>query len=294
MDNVIQLTHTYRKIKASFKLAPNNLFRTFLVRSDLNLSELGCVLCTMFHAEYEHCFLFETPAATYVPEVFMDDYFTPGWLLMDDYSVSDLPDNFTFEYDTGESWEFKCRLYKKEEVRTDSRRAILIEGAGAGIWEDAKYEFLTWLEGEIPPTKKHTKDELPWNLKFKTFAELDNPLDIAKEQKAFDSRIESDTKIYLDHMAAYTDDFDDSDDDFDDDFDEEDDPSLTVILAGTAYQIGNVPFVGNAFNRLIKKHSEDEAFDMIASELCKQIEAVLTQENSYSSESYRKAIENLK
>ncbi len=294
MDNVIQLTHTYRKIKASYTRAPNNLFRTFLVRSDLNLSELGCVLCTMFRAEYEHCFLFYTPKATYVPEVFMDEFFTPSWYLMDDYSLSDLPDTFTFEYDTGESWEFKCRLYKKEEVHADSRRAILIEGAGAGIWEDASYEYFMWLNGEIPPKKKHTKDEPPWNLKFKTFAELDNPLDIAKEQKTFDSRIESDTKIYLDHMAAHSEDFDDSYDDFDDDFDEEEDPSTAVILAGAAYQIDNVPFVRSTFNRLIKKYSEGEAFDMIASELCKQIDAVLTQGNSYSSESYKKAIENLK
>ena len=288
MDNVIQLTHTYRKIKASFKFAPNNLFRTFLVRSDLNLSELGCVLCTMFHAEYEHCFLFETRDATYVPEVFMDDYFTSDWLLMDDYSLSDLPDKFTFEYDTGEGWDFECRLYKKEEVRSDSRRAILIEGAGAGIWEDAKYEFFAWLEGEIPPKKKHTKDELPWNLTFKTFAELDKPLDIVKEQKAFDSRIENDTKTYLDQMAAYF------DDDFDDDFDEEDDPLTTVIFAGTAYQIGNIPFVRSTFERLIKHYPEDEAFEMIASELCKQIETVITQDHSYSSTSYKKAIENLK
>ena len=38
----------YTKIKASFILAKNRLYRTFLVKPDIDLETLGCVICTGF------------------------------------------------------------------------------------------------------------------------------------------------------------------------------------------------------------------------------------------------------
>lgn len=289
MDNIIQLKHSYRKIKASYKYAPEGLYRTFLVRSDLNLAELGCVLCTMFHAEYEHCFLFHTSNASYVPAAFLDGFADSDWLLMDDYSLNDLPDSFTFEYDTGESWEFKCKVYKKEDLRAGSQLAVLIDGAGAGLWEDASMEFLNWLAGDISPKKKHGPEDAPWNLTFKTYGELAEPLDLAKEQEAFDARIEDDMKNYLEGMAEYMDRMDD-----DMDYDDEEDGITDLVCTGAAFQIENVPFVRDTYARLLKKYTADEAFEMIASELALQIGNAITQENAYGNESYKKALERLK
>ena len=305
MGTVTQLSHTYRKIKVSFKYAPDRLFRTFLVRVDLPLEELGCVICTMFHAEYEHCFLFDTPQASYVPAPFLDGLMGPDRLLMDDYSISDLPDNFEFEYDTGESWDFKCRIYKKEESRPDARRAILLDGVGAGLWEDAMMEFMAWLSGDISPKKRHKEEDAPWNLDFKTYGELDKPLDLAKEQQAFDERIDHDITAYRASMgewanapALWDDDFDDDDDeddDFDEDLDEDEgDAIMTVLCSAAAYQVSEVPFVRDAYSRLLKKHSGEEAFDMIVNELALQLGGLISQESEFSNESYRKAIEKLK
>lgn len=299
MSNIIQLSHTYRKIKVSFKDAPELLFRTFLVRADLPLDELGCVICTMFRAEYEHCFLFDTPHASYVPAPFMDGLFGSEYLLMDEYTLSDLPDNFSFEYDTGESWDFKCRIYKKEESRPDARRAILLDGAGAGLWEDAKMVFLDWLSGDISPKKKHKEGDVPWNLHFKTYGEQDMPLDLPKEQQAFDERIDSDIAGYRDAMNEWGEDpslwpdvFDDDDDD-DDDYDEGD-AIMMALYSAAAYQMSEVPFVRDAYSRLLKKHSDEEAFDMIVNELAIQFAGLLSQNSDFSNESYRKAIEKLK
>ena len=306
MGTITQLSHTYRKIKVSFKYAPSCLFRTFLVRTDLPLEELGCVICTMFHAEYEHCFLFDTPQVCFVPASFLDGPGDSDWLPMDGHSLSDLPDSFGFEYDTGESWDFKCRIYKKEENRPDARRAILLDGAGAGLWEDAMMEFMDWLSGDISPKKKHKEDDTPWNLHFKTYGELDKPLDLVKEQQAFDERIDRDITTYLGMMgervsaqAFWDDEFDnddddDDDDEFDDDLDEVEDSFTTVLCAAAAYQVSQVPFVRDAYSRLLNKHSEEEALDLIINELAQQLGGLFSQESEFSNEAYRKAIEKLK
>ena len=298
MGNITQLSHTYRKIKVSFKYAPDILFRTFLVRADLPLEELGCVICTMFHAEYEHSFLFDTPQVSYVPAPFMDGFGVSEYVLMDGHTISDLPNNFGFEYDTGESWDFKCRIYKKEEKRTDVRHAILLEGAGAGLWEDAMMEFMGWLSGDISPKEKHGEDDAPWNLHFKTYGELDLPLDLAKEQQAFDERIDRDIKAYRGMMEDWEKNphsLDaDFDDDEEDDFDEEEESITEVLLAAAVYQVSQIPFVHDAYTRLLKKHSGEKAIELIVNELALQFGGLISQESEFSNEAYRKAIEKLK
>ncbi len=293
MDNIIEFTNTYRMIKAEYKYDKKALWRKFLVPEGISLVDLGCVLCTLFKTEFEHCFVFTKGDIQYVPAVFLEGYSSMFDRLMDSFTLRDLGDSFVFEYDTGESWDFSCKVYKKEEKLTDNRIAVLLDGKGAGIWEDNGHTFREYRAGMIDPAA--TEDDLeepfsmPWNLDLERIGDFDAPLDIAAEQGVFDELIEDNIAVYREHMCPdYTDEEDNSEDD-------EDDPTASELITNFLnLQIENVPHVKKTFERLSKKYGDEIAYEMIGNVFMEQFMNLGLQAGPYSMELYKKNLNGLK
>ena len=297
MSNIKPMEHTYVKIKAEFADAPKRLYRTLLVREDESLVNLGCILLTAFSAEFEHCFLFSKGRTEYVPSVFMDNSI-PDCVIMDDCTLKDLGEKFSFEYDTGECWDFNCKVYKKTEVRSDIRYAKILDGKGIGIWEDNAYTLRSYLAGEIDP-ECDEPDELngyyfPWNLHIEKFGDFDDPLDIEEEQEYFDEFIEDNIAEYVDAMCDDIDEYDD--DEFEDELDEQDimDFLSELTFSAVVAQIGVNDTVKKTYDRLAKKHSPDEAIDLIVEVLGEQLFNLLSLNSPFGTEIYFDKLKKLK
>ena len=195
----------YTKIKAEFRDAHDRLNRTLLVRSDISLPELGCVLCTAFHAEYEHLFLFEKKGTSYVPGPFMEDPI-PGYKLMDRFHLKDLGNSFRFVYDTGDDWTFDVKVYKQETMLEEDLPAVITGGAGMGIWEDNSYTLRSYLAGKIDPESDEEDEEkgyyLPWNMSIEKYGDFDH-FDLEAEQEFFSEVIEQDISNYKEQMDIH-------------------------------------------------------------------------------------------
>ena len=185
----------YRIISVRSTDAPKRFYRKLLVREDLGLEELGCVILTSLRGTYSHYFLFRSGDKYYAPDAFLDnfrDFYEP----MKSHTLDDLGEDFVFEYDTGDGWEFRCHVYKKTVEKDGDFPGYFVDGAGQGIWEDNRWSLLAYLDGEISG-ELHTDDEgtgyrLPWNFDNKSFSDFDAPLNIEEEKKAFESSILND------------------------------------------------------------------------------------------------------
>lgn len=290
MGNIIELTNTYRMIKAEYKYDKKALWRKFLVREDIDLVDLGCVLCTLLKTEFEHCFLFAKGEIRYVPAVFLENYSSMRDRLMDSFTLRDLGDSFSFEYDTGESWDFSCKVYKKEEYLPDSRIAILLDGKGAGIWEDNSHTFREYRAGMIDPiaTEEDLEEpfSMPWNLELERIGDFDEPLDIAAEQGWFDELIDDNIAAYREHMCL---------DSYEDDSEEDEDEKTVseLITDFLNMQIESVPHVKKTFERLSKKYGDEIAFEMIGNVFMEQFMNLGLQAGPYSMELYKKNLSEL-
>ncbi|MBQ1533174.1 MAG: hypothetical protein IIZ57_13575 [Solobacterium sp.] len=191
----------YTKIKASCIRAKDRLNRTFLVRPDIDLETLGCVICTGFHAEYEHAFLFHVHKTAYVPESWLDSFNT-DFLSMRGRTLSDLGPSFRFTYDTGDNWEFECKVYKRPVDYASDEIAVIIDGAGTGIWEDNAWGFDRYLGGEIPPDTSEDLEDIdwymPWNLDLDQVSDTDM-FDLEDEQDRFNTLLPLDIDTYHEH-----------------------------------------------------------------------------------------------
>ena len=191
----------YTKIKASYIRAKDRLNRTFLVRPDIDLETLGCVICTGFHAEYEHAFLFHVHKTAYVPELWLDSFQT-AFLSMRGRTLSDLGPSFRFTYDTGDSWDFECKVYKRPVMYESEEIAVIIDGAGTGIWEDNAWGFDRYLAGEIPPETSEDLEDIewymPWNLDLDQVSDTD-VFDLEDEQDRFNDLLPLDIDTYHQH-----------------------------------------------------------------------------------------------
>jgi hypothetical protein len=189
----------YLKIKADYKYFKGRLTRTLYVKKDIKLHELGCVLVTAFGGTFEHFFLFETKTKSYVPKTFMEDFVGPNDLYMNDYTINDLGDSFTFEYDTGDSWDFNVKVYKRTKEIDSDNFAFIIDGVGQGIWEDNSYSLDKYLNGEITNLNEEDDEEgiyFPWNFQVESFADFDLPIDKEFIQEDLDT-VDIDIEQYL-------------------------------------------------------------------------------------------------
>ena len=186
----------YRRIRADFEHAEKGRFyRVFLVPEDIPLTNLGLAMVEMLHGTMEHCFLFSRrDGIDFVSAAFLFDDDFEGYIWMKGHSLMDLWPDFRFTYDTGDGWDFKCKIYQKTITKTyedefDVPMLIILEGAGQGIWEDHIGLLYDYLEGMIPPTLDHEDPDkdiyFPWNVVIKQVGDFDIPLDIEEENDTF-------------------------------------------------------------------------------------------------------------
>ncbi len=177
---------TYTKIRLDFEYGPKDRFyRVVLIKGNPDLFELGVYFGMAVGAEFEHCFLITSSNedACYVMAPFMEDPMV-GYKYLRNYHLSDLEDDFRYEYDTGDGWDFVCHRHK-EKVELDSNKEILIlEGKGQGIWEDNIATLYALFNGKLNPnsSRQNLKKGYykPWNQKIKKFGDFDLPLDIER------------------------------------------------------------------------------------------------------------------
>ena len=104
-----------------------------------------------------------------------------------DKTIKDLPERFIFEYDTGDGWDFECKIYKKEVIKEieddeDIPTGFVLDGKGMGIWEDNIYSLYAYLNNEIDKDYNQEDEERgiykPWNFDINKYSEFDDPIDI--------------------------------------------------------------------------------------------------------------------
>lgn len=191
----------YKKIKMLFYEHPDRFNRTILVPKDINLVHLGCIMACAINATFEHFFLFHVGKTGYVPEAFQ--IMAKNWYLMKDYNLEDLGDQFIFEYDTGEGYRFKCKVYKKEEEIEKGEYAYLLDGKGQGIFEDNISSLYMYLDEEIDPNTSENNEDIdfymPWNLPLEKISDFDD-YDLEFEKESFGDEAIYSIYTYLEHQ----------------------------------------------------------------------------------------------
>ena len=169
----------YTKIRISSKDAPDRLYRIFLIRDDLPLTIFAEVIMSSFLMSGEHIYEFRNKNRRFVLTCEDCD---KECVPMPDYRISDLSEQSVFIYDLGEWWEFEVRKYKRKETSPLDQPVILQEGKGAGIFEDDRKVYLSYIAGNVDPKSRNTDPSrgavLPWNLELLKFGEFEWPLDL--------------------------------------------------------------------------------------------------------------------
>ena len=181
----------YIKIRADFKYAKKGRFyRTFLVREDIGLGELGELIVNIFGGTLEHFFLYRLKDKSYLPSSWVDEWNYLGRHINEpfkDKTINDLPDSFMLIYDTGDGWDFDCKKYKQIVTKIikddeDIPTGFVLDGKGMGIWEDNIRSLYAYFDGEID--KDYNQEDnnrgiyKPWNFQIDKYSEFDNPIDI--------------------------------------------------------------------------------------------------------------------
>ena len=105
----------------------------------------------------------------------------------DNKTIKDLPERFIFAYDTGDGWDFDCKIYKTiviKEIENDEHipAGFVLDAKGMGIWEDNIMSLYAYLEGKIDKDFDGEDEEIgiykPWNFDIEKYSEFDDPVDI--------------------------------------------------------------------------------------------------------------------
>lgn len=265
----------YKKLKVTDKYFPKRFYRVIAIREDISLIKLGHIIGESINCWFEHGFLFKSEVGTFVPTVWLEDdspfdYYLP----LNKYNLSTLGDSFTFEYDTGEGYEFDCKLMKTEYKYGDEYEnplAFVIEGKGQGIFENDHGTLNRYLEGEIDPNSSEEDEKdymfLPMNMSFETYGDFDKPLELDM-MVYYDDDLEHTEKEYINGEREYlgdelydailTDEYYDLENE-DEDLTNNEIPLRSMI----AFQIFENPEVLQIFEKLIKKHNVYESYEMI-------------------------------
>ncbi len=265
----------YKQIKLTFKYSkPKRFYRTLLAKQNVNLINLGCAIVTAFGGEFEHLFLFETKTRVYNPKCFMEDMVFENDVLMDNYTLSDLGDNFIFTYDTGDGWNFSATV-TDSDVEEKEEDFILIDGAGQGIWEDNIHTLKAYLDGKIDPNTYEPDENNgyypPWNFENEKYGDFDN-FNLEEEKQRFMENYPKDIISYKEgENMAYNDEalnyeeFELDDEEelpnglFNSDF-------YNILMALTKDFIKEIPFVNDVYNKLLVNHKPKEAKELIVKE----------------------------
>ncbi len=286
----------YTKIRLDFKYGPKNRFyRVVLVKGDPDLFKLGVELGTAVGAMFEHCFLItcNRRKTQYVMAPFMEDPID-GYKYLGNYHLSDLPDNFDYEYDTGDGWDFSCKKYKQKVEVKSKKNIILIDGAGQGIWEDHICTLFALFNGEIDPDCDEEDEEngiyKPWNAPIDKYGDFDLPLDIEDINETLDESFIFDyeesltcEKEFIEQTNVCL-----------DDYTKEYNPRLkNALIQAVEEQISNLVYVREIFEKLEAIHGEVRAKDAIASVLTEYIFELETKHKDFKNKEYKNKLEKL-
>lgn len=192
----------YKKVKLEFNDAKERLSRTLLIKENTNLVVVGAIFCSALRTAFEHNYYFIKNKKNYSPDAFIKE--GPSGLFddfpMKKFTLKDLGASFTFIYDSGDYWDFDCKVSKKDVEVKGNKLAYLIDGKGQGIWEDNKYSLMAYINGEID-AKSNMHDEkngysLPWNFENNKYGDFDS-FDIEEASSFFDSHFIWDVNDYL-------------------------------------------------------------------------------------------------
>lgn len=202
------MMNKYTKIRLDFKYGPKNRFyRTILVKGNPDLFKLCVSFATSLGATFEHCFLIRCKdKIEYVMAAFMQEPIE-GYRYLRKYHLSDLPDSFSFEYDTGDGWDFQCKKYKKEVENKSNTDLVLLEGQGQGIWEDNIVSLYALFNGEMSPDFDGEDEEKgifkPWNFVISKYSDFDLPLNIEEINESLSDDFEANYQEMLLHEKDY-------------------------------------------------------------------------------------------
>lgn len=119
----------YNKVRVDFKYGPRGRFyRVFLVREGINLFNFCIGLGIMLGCEFEHCFFIrDSKEREYIMAPFFEDLFGDvDSRYLRNYTLNALPDEFEFDYDTGDGWDFFCKRYKNLVTKNSDQDFILL------------------------------------------------------------------------------------------------------------------------------------------------------------------------
>ena len=244
----------YTKIKITSKDNAKRFYRILCVNGNPDLNELGALIGLSINCWFEHGYLFNADGIDYIPGIWSEDAYDDEVYILDDYHLDELGDHFTYEYDTGEGWDFDCKVMKttydyEPEDGYDYPLAMVIEGKGQGIFENDHTTFWRYLNGEIDPeSSEEDEDEmqfLPMNMEFEKFGDFDEPLD-------------------LEDMFYYEEDIEEIVDQMGGDYRESNySNALSNIEMMVSYDIFHEETLNKTFKRLIKKYDVDYAYEKI-------------------------------
>ena len=173
----------YTKVRIDYKYAERGrLYRVFLIKGDPDLHQLGYLFGMSLRWDIDHCFCFVRKMDRRLGLCSFEEtlYGSPDYITCE--TLSDLGDQFDFEYDYGDCWNFSCRRYKRQIDIDVDLDFIVIEGAGQGIWEDNRWAFDLYLMGQLNKNSSEEDENrgiyLPFNFKCEKYGDFDLPLDL--------------------------------------------------------------------------------------------------------------------
>ena len=277
------MVHEYYKVKISDYSFPERLNRVLAIMPGMDLLTLGAVIGESVGASLEHMYMFSKGRTSFVHYSWLNDWADGNAYDMADYTIEDLGDEFVYEYDTGEGYEFKCKVYKRKLTIDDSEfvdedgyednpiYAHYIDGKGAGIFENNHYAMDSYLSGELDGKLTELDEEygytLPYNLNLEKLEDFDTAFNAKDEEPIFLSNVDMVIEHLYDENYFPLLEYDDGDY-YDDDFDEDEELFDEGLLELEARRVSALEIFENAevnevFNKLIQIHSTVEAYQLI-------------------------------
>lgn len=262
----------YTKIKVSSKDDPKRFYRILAVQGNPDLYTLGAIIGKSVNVWFEHFYMFRSKKVSFVPDQWLEEalYWNED-LAMSKYNLSDLGSSFVYEYDTGEGYEFACKVYKKK-INYDVEDgylpiAFVVEGKGQGIFENDHRTLWMYLAGQIKADATDDEENynfLPMNMSFTSFGDFDAPLDI-EDMMYYKEEINT----VVNHFRSEPSQEQDEDDDF-----LENEEEINSFMYKVAGDIFLNPDMNKLFRRLIETHDINDAYEMIVKTIAKTISSM--------------------
>jgi hypothetical protein len=198
----------YRKIRVSQLDDTKKLYRVMFVPEEISLYHLASVLIRAFRGDEDDMYRFVSSRGNYVLSCDME---YPDDRLMSDCILEDPGTAYKFIYDYVDSWEFEVRLLDETKELDSSLMGIVIEGAGAGVWQDDRSGYTRLLsecaEGN-PVISAHY--DPPYNLDLikvtDTFAQINPVLEtsrLAEEPYPDEDEYDGDSGVWTKFNELY-------------------------------------------------------------------------------------------